>query len=184
MISVPVSKVLPDLVQLKRKLHVQSQREENLINLIIDEFKLLVDPRYAFKRVKFMEPGLVALIDGSNDLKACLKGSKEGFVVIATLKGAVIPKEPAFALYADKILSEMAENLAEFAGKELTRKFFGESAALTRRYSPGYGDFVLEKQKELFELFCDTKLDVKLNEHFYMEPEKSVSYIVGILEDK
>ncbi len=184
MISVPVSKVLPDLVQLKRKLHVQSKREETLILLLIDEFKLLVDPRYAFKRVIFNEPGIAQLINSSNDIKECLKGSKEGFVVIATLHGAVIPEESALALYADKILSDMAENLAEFVGKDLVQKFYEKNATLTRRYSPGYGDFTLDKQKDVFRLFEGTKLDVKLNEHCYMEPEKSISYIVGVMEER
>lgn len=181
MISVPVNKVIPDLLQIKRKLHIQSQREENLIVLLIDEFKLLVDPRYAFKKVTFSDLA-TSLINSSNDLKECLKGTKEGFVVIATLKGAVIPDEPAFALYADKILSDMVENLAEFVGKELLHKFYEKDAVLTKRYSPGYGDFKLEKQKELFSLFSDTKLEVKLSDHFYMEPEKSISYIVGVKE--
>lgn len=182
MISVPVNKVLPDLVQLKRKLHVQSKREEDLILFLMDEFKLLVDPRYAFKRIKFSEPAVSGLISGSKDLKDSLKDAQEGFVVVATLKGAVIPKEAGFALYADKILSEMAENLAEFASRELLGKFYEKEATLTRRYSPGYGDFSLQKQADLFAFFADTKLDVKLNEHFYMEPEKSVSYIVGVVQ--
>lgn len=184
MISVPVTKVMPELLQLKRKLHVQSKREEDLIVFLMDEFKLLVDPRYAFKRIKFNDPTVTALVEGSKDLKNCLGGSKEGFVVIATLHGAVMPEEPALALYADRILSDMAENLAAFTGQELLQKFYDKGAALTRRYSPGYGDLALEKQKDVFKLFSDTKLDVRLSEHFYMEPEKSVSYIVGVVEEK
>jgi hypothetical protein len=180
MISVPVNKVLPDFMQLKRKLHIQSEREENLVRLLLDEFKLLVDPRYSFKRVKFNEQPLLDMVSNSKDLKATMVGSLEGFVVIATLRGAVIPDEPALALYADRMLSDMTENLAELSGQELLKKFYTEVNFLTRRYSPGYGDLPLSKQKELFSLFSDTKLDVKLNEHFYMEPEKSVSYIVGV----
>jgi len=184
MISVPVSKVLPDLVQLKRKLHVQSPKEENLVRLLMDEFKLLIDPRYAFKKVKFDEPAIATLVSTSNDLKTSLKSAKEGFIVISTLHGAVIPQEPALALYADRILSDMAENLAEVVSKELMKKFYDESAVLTRRYSPGYGDFCLQKQKNIFALFSDTKLDVELSDQFYMIPEKSISYIVGVVEGK
>jgi hypothetical protein len=180
MISVPVHKVLPDLMLLKRKLHVQSEREEKLLQLVMDEFKLLVDPRYSYKRVKFNEQPLSGLINSSKDLKECLKGSEEGFVIIATLYGAVMPQEPAIALYADRILSDMTEALAEFTAKELAKKFYTDENVLTRRYSPGYGDLSLERQKELFSLFVDTKLDVRLTEQFYMQPEKSVSYIVGV----
>jgi hypothetical protein len=184
MISVPVNKVIPDLTQLKRKLHVQSEREEKLLQLVIDEFKLLVDPRYSYKRVKMNEQPLLGLINSSKDLKECLKGVEEGFVVIATLYGAVIPQEAGIALYADRVLSDMTEDLAEFTAKELISKFYTDKDTLTRRYSPGYGDLSLKRQKEIFSLFADAELDVRLTGQFYMQPEKSVSYIVGIKKNE
>jgi len=180
MISVPVHSVFPDFTQLKRKLHVKTEREEKLIQLVLGEFKLLVDPRYSYKRVKFNEEPLLKLINASKDLKACLDGTNEGFVVITTLYGAVMPTEPALSLYADRILSDMVENLAQVCAEELLKKFYTEKDLLTRRYSPGYGDLPLSEQKTVFSLFNGTDLNVKLSESFYMEPEKSISYIVGV----
>ena len=184
MISVPVNSVMPDLVKLKRKLHIQSEREEKLLQLVMDEFKLLVDPRYAYRKILFNELPFKRLIEESKDLRTFMDGAEEGFVVIATLHGAIVPDEPVFALYGDRVLSDMAENLAEYASKVLLSKFYAQDRLLTRRYSPGYGDLPLYNQELLFSLFSDTKLDVKLNDHYYMEPEKSISYIVGVRKDE
>lgn len=180
MISVPINKVLPEPIKLERKLHIKSEREQSILNAIVEKIRISVDPRYAYKRVGIRDSVLASMLSNSGDLTENLKGCTECFVVIATLHGSSIPKDPLEALYTDRILSDMAENLAEYASKELLLRFYDPTYELSKRYSPGYGDLLLQEQTKLFTFFEADSLDVKLNEAFYMEPEKSVSYIVGV----
>ena len=57
--------------------------------------------------------------------------------------------------------------------------------ALTPRYSPGYGDLPLSLQRDIFAaLSCERLIGVTLTDSLLMRPSKSVTAIVGILEDK
>lgn len=49
------------------------------------------------------------------------------------------------------------------------------------RFSPGYGDFPLQTQKELVAILdCGKKIGLNLNDSLLMTPTKSVTAIVGI----
>lgn len=49
------------------------------------------------------------------------------------------------------------------------------------RFSPGYGDFPLELQKEIFRVLdCSRKIGLTLNDSLLMSPSKSVTAIVGL----
>ena len=190
MISVPIIKIIPDIEKLRKKLHVNSTREESLLVKILAEVVNILDLKYSYKRVSFNEAPLNAMVNKSKELSSFLKSSTEGFVVICTVgTGAVRlidgyqrSNDMISALYADRISSDVVENLAEYVAKELLNKFFDhDQYKLTRRYSPGYGDLPLECQRDLFGLFNQSELDIILTEKNYMSPDKSISYIVGIL---
>ena len=53
---------------------------------------------------------------------------------------------------------------------------------LPRRYSAGYGDFLLENQRILFRLLQLDRFGVTLTESCLLIPEKSVTAITGILD--
>ncbi len=54
-----------------------------------------------------------------------------------------------------------------------------------QRFSPGYGDFSLEHQKEIFNLLdCHRKIGLSLNESLLMSPTKSVTAIIGVSDCK
>lgn len=189
MISVAVQKIKPDLTKLKRKLHVNSPKEEAILSSVISELILKVDPKYSYKKVNFYVPPVAGLLAESKDLHGFLVKSEEGFVVICTLGNGTTDLITKYqlsgnliaALYADRVASDFVENLAEQAAHELLDKFYSNSEfELTKRYSPGYGDLRIEKQKVLFGLFKDMDVDVTLTSANYMDPEKSISYIVGV----
>ena len=49
------------------------------------------------------------------------------------------------------------------------------------RFSPGYGDFPLETQREIFSLLgCAGKIGLYLNESLLMSPTKSVTAVIGL----
>ncbi len=52
---------------------------------------------------------------------------------------------------------------------------------LVRRYSPGYGDFPLEAQRELLGLLDSSRtVGVSLTDTLLMAPSKSVSAVIGV----
>ena len=119
----------------------------------------------------------------SQALVAHLQGCDKAVVFAATVglgidrliaKYAEVFTAKAYMLQA--IGAERIEALCDEVCKELTE--FGNTKT---RFSPGYGDFPLEKQKEIFEMLdCYKKIGLSLNDSLLMSPTKSVTAIVGI----
>lgn len=124
----------------------------------------------------------------SEALKRNLSGCHEAVLFAATVGfqvDRIIQKyslaSPAHALYA-----QAAGAAAIEAFCDLLCERFAEQAKpnhLRPRFSPGYGDFPLEVQKDIFRILdCPRKIGVSLNESLLMSPSKSVTAIVGIGE--
>lgn len=68
---------------------------------------------------------------------------------------------------------------------KLEREAAEEGRMLCTRYSPGYGDLALENQKGVFEVLHPSKyIGLSLMDTMIMSPEKSVTAIIGIREEK
>lgn len=64
---------------------------------------------------------------------------------------------------------------------ELNKKFSAEGEPLGDRFSPGYGDFALEYQRELFAILdCPRQIGLTLTEDCIMIPSKSVTAVIPI----
>ncbi|MCI7618930.1 MAG: Vitamin B12 dependent methionine synthase activation subunit [Firmicutes bacterium] len=64
---------------------------------------------------------------------------------------------------------------------ELDKRFSAEGEPLGDRFSPGYGDFALEYQRELFAILdCPRQIGLTLTEDFIMIPSKSVTAVIPI----
>lgn len=67
----------------------------------------------------------------------------------------------------------LCHRLKEYASKN--------SLYMRPRFSPGYGDFSLEYQRDIFSfLDCPRKVGIKLTDSLLMTPSKSVSAVVGL----
>ncbi len=84
---------------------------------------------------------------------------------------------PSKALIFQAIGAERIESLCDTFNNEI--KF-------TRpRFSPGYGDFPLDAQRDIFRILdCPRKIGLSLNESLLMSPSKSVTAIIGISDCK
>lgn len=61
----------------------------------------------------------------------------------------------------------------------------GERLYLKPRFSPGYGDFCITHQKDIFNLLgCGKRIGITLTESFMMIPEKSVTALIGLTKEK
>ena len=87
-------------------------------------------------------------------------------------------KTPSRALIFQALGAERIETFTDLFLKDLSKEI-GEK--LSRRFSPGYADFSLEAQRDIFSILNPTKLiGLTLNDSLIMSPSKSITAIVGV----
>lgn len=125
----------------------------------------------------------------SASLCKLLKKSTEVVLMASTVGSEVVEEagrqikewDPALGIIIDSVASQTADAavawIMEFVNKAIRR----EGKAVTKhRYSPGFGDLLLENQKLIFDMLELSKLEIRLTERFMLIPEKSVIAIAGI----
>lgn len=80
----------------------------------------------------------------------------------------------------DKIASELVEQLADKTEKLLEDELKEIGLKATNRYSPGYCDWSVADQQNLFSLLPPMFCGVSVNSDSLMTPIKSVSAVIGI----
>lgn len=110
----------------------------------------------------------------------------DGVVVFAATVGLEIDRliakyariSVAKALLLQAVGTERIESLCDEFCKTLASEY--PSKKFLPRFSPGYGDFPLAAQKELFALLdCPRKIGLTLNDSLLMTPTKSVTAAIG-----
>ena len=124
----------------------------------------------------------------SNVLARLLQQCERAAVFVITIGGYL---EELVAYLATKEMMLQATVL-DAVGSGAVEKFAGEIEAeirceaeadglvVSRRFSPGYCDWVISQQKSLFQLLDDNTTGVSLTENMLMTPRKSISGIIGI----
>lgn len=123
----------------------------------------------------------------SSRLARHLKGCFRATLMVCTLGPALDEAqdhlaregETTRALMLDAIGSETAEALAERLNLSLSQRAAKAGAPTRRRFSPGYTDWPLSEQAKIFALLEPASIGVTLNEAFMMEPQKSISAVIG-----
>jgi cobalamin-dependent methionine synthase I len=80
----------------------------------------------------------------------------------------------------DTIGSSMVEKTAEHVEREINRSASIQGNCISRRFSPGYCDWSIRQQKEIFRIIDGFSVGVRLTTGFLMMPQKSISGVVGI----
>ncbi|MBP5607785.1 MAG: Vitamin B12 dependent methionine synthase activation subunit [Lachnospiraceae bacterium] len=123
----------------------------------------------------------------SSQLRGNLDGCSMIYIFAATI-GAAFDRELSRARVrslADAALLQAAgaaaiEAVCDDLNSRLAKEAEAEGYKLHRRFSPGYGDFLLENQKGLFEVLNPSKfIGLSLMDTMIMSPEKSVSAVIG-----
>jgi len=84
------------------------------------------------------------------------------------------------AFIVDAIGSLTVEKAMDKIQAQLELEMQAEGLPITNRYSPGYCDWPVSRQRELFDQMGDIPIAVSLTESCLMLPMKSVSGIIGI----
>ena len=88
----------------------------------------------------------------------------------------------AKALFFQAIGTERIEALCDAFCEDIKAQAEKKNFSLRPRFSPGYGDFPLQVQKELcMALDCSRKIGLNLTESLLMTPTKSVTAVVGLV---
>lgn len=121
----------------------------------------------------------------SRDLCKSLKGCKKAVIFAATVGVGIdrlIAKygatEPSRAVVTGAFGAERIEALCDTFCAEIQSR---TGLYVLPRFSPGYGDFALQSQKDIFSLLnCQKLIGLTLNSSLIMSPSKSVTAIAGL----
>ncbi|MDR1052291.1 MAG: hypothetical protein LBL03_00085 [Endomicrobium sp.] len=124
----------------------------------------------------------------SFNVSTLLKNSFGAYGVVVTIGKSLERKRNDFlinkkifdALILDAVGSVATEEVIKLVYAQIYDCEKEKKNILTKRYSPGYGDWFLEQNMEFVNWVGAEKIGVSLNEHYQMNPEKSVSAIIGV----
>ena len=87
------------------------------------------------------------------------------------------------AVVLDAIGSAAAEAVARYSNDRIEEMAAADGLKTSCRASPGYGDWDVKEQKNLFDLVPAGRIGVTLTDSSMMVPRKSVSFAVHIAEE-
>lgn len=151
-----------------------------------------ITPKFLYRYFPLRRSGDGIEIEGGNlalegkDISAHLEGCSGAILMAATIgSGAdrlirlLQIEDMAKAVIADAFASAAVEQVCE-KGEELIRSEF-RGKYFTWRYSPGYGDFPLDIQKNLLDVLdAPRKIGLCTSDSRLLAPIKSVTAVMGL----
>lgn len=151
-------------------------------------------PEVAYRRLPIAPGDGGVAVEGTDTvfhgaaLAKVLAGCGEAIAFVLTA-GAAIDRESAALVAAADILHALfletagwlvIEKATRAFAKHLSEGLGREGLSLTRRTGPGYADWPLTEQRDLFDLFADVDIPVRLLESSAMVPKMSRSGLYGV----
>ncbi|MDR2841114.1 MAG: hypothetical protein LBV75_07630 [Paludibacter sp.] len=149
------------------------------------EGKTQIDGGFVVRQVSDIQ------FDCGKQVNAYLKGSRSYAFFVCTVGDIFTEVTRKFnregnfldAYIADAIGSLTVENAMNLIQSHLENEMGEQGLKITNRYSPGYCNWALSAQPQLFELIGENAVNVSLTESCLMLPIKSVSGVIGIGEN-
>ena len=122
------------------------------------------------------------------DIKKHLDGAVACAVMASTL-GMQVEREmmrmgrrsPTEEVLINAACTALIESVADVCQREVEAYARAHGLVTSFRYSPGYGDFPLEQQREVLGVLdAGTRLGITLTDSMLMVPKKSVSALLGL----
>ncbi len=107
-----------------------------------------------------------------------------GYEIVRKIN-ALMLNSPTKAIIMDACASVIVDAYCDYIQDNLNTQFvnsmLGDSYYASQRFSPGYGDLKLETQRIIADIIqAEKNLGVHLTNHFQLQPEKSVFFIIGL----
>lgn len=148
---------------------------------------------YRIMGIAKISPPNVVLGDGTVlsgiKLSELMKDCDQALIMLATGGSKIIDLitrlqnegKMSEAVVIDAAASEITDSVLDMVMLHVDQMLRSKGRMLTKmRFSPGYGDFDIVQQKELYRLMNGEAFDITLNEACLLLPEKSVFAIAGI----
>ena len=128
----------------------------------------------------------------SRNLSRNLRGCSEVCLMAATLglgPDRLVQRAEALGKMSRAVILQaaaaaMIEAYCDDVNEEIRREAAPKGLFLRPRFSPGYGDFSLEHQTELFRILeVQKKIGVTLTGSLQMMPSKSVTAVIGLSKE-
>jgi hypothetical protein len=113
--------------------------------------------------------------------RATLIGATVGAGLTSAAARLMREKRMTEAMILDAYGSEAVEAVVDAAAALLEREAAEEGFELTRRFSPGYGDWALEAQPGVLAALGAERIGISAGQGCILVPEKSVTAVVGWL---
>lgn len=129
--------------------------------------------------LRFRSQSLGHMLAGCEE--AMLMSVTAGSLIVEAIHANAVGADMSSAVVFDAVASEMVESglnwITELVGRELMRE---RRCFTERRFSAGYGDLIIQAQKDFYTTLRLDKLGVTINESYMLVPEKTVTAIIGI----
>jgi len=157
----------------------------------------LFKPKGIYSSVKIKQ---ISFSDGKVDLKSgfslnfsnsiinLLRGASSLVLGLVTIGSSLENKVSEFftqgeyprAVTLDAVGTVAVESLSRDIRNLVCQEANEQYLKTTRYFSPGYGDWDISQQKDIFKIIPTNKIGVSLTESYMMVPQKSLSWIIGI----
>ncbi|MDR0820049.1 MAG: hypothetical protein LBN19_00715 [Endomicrobium sp.] len=196
-VEIPYNKLLARLGYLQTKTKLD-EKTAGMIKEILSLAQKLIKPKavVAFENIMAISgdktSNEISFENGykikSGNISELLKNCFKVYGIGITVGGALelridefLKKKETFnALISDAAGSVAAEETINLANAQIKAYEERNGNMLTRRYSPGYGDWILEDNRQFLNWIGAEHIGIKLNEFCQMKPEKSVSALIGV----
>ena len=178
-----ISQSIPDHFQeVLNNLMLESQDQLQLrggFKLINDEVRVKNTSKVIIKNTEFITENIITTqlqnIEGVA-LFACTLGKRYD----DWCRSFDAQNDIFYRYFADVIGSEIVEAAVDWLEKEINFEAEKEGLKCTNRYSPGYCDWNVSDQHNLFSFFPENFCGIEVTESALMTPIKSVSGIIGL----
>ncbi len=171
-----------------------TSRTRNLVEGYARQANDLVDPIYAYviRKVESVRKGYV-YVEGTGIFRGrvvsdLLRDCSKVAIFVATIGNHLEDMsrqmaEDGLMLQAavlDAIGSVSIDRMAEYIRLQVDEMAARDGMVISPRLSPGYCDWSIRQQKEIFRIVNAQKTGIALTQDFLMVPQKSVSGVIGI----
>lgn len=179
-----------------RYLGYVGENPDESIQLILNESEKhlieIIEPRYIYRCFDLDFLDNQAVLNGcklklvGKDINNHLNGCEKAILMCATLSVNVDRfirvtqvTDMTKAVIIDSLASVAIEQICDNIQEEIADEF--KNYHLTFRYSPGYGDFPIELQKDFLNVLnAPKKIGLTATEDSILTPKKSVTAIIGL----
>ena len=184
----------------KNKIKIPSEVILQIIREEITRSHNLFEPQGIYSSIKIKQ---ISFSDGRVDLEngfvlnfnnlviSSLKGTNCLVLGVVTIGSTLENKvselfsqgEYPRAIALDAVGTVAVEALSKYVRNLICQEVKDRNLQITRHFSPGYNDWDISQQKDIFKIIPADKIGVILTESCMILPRKSLSWIIGIGKD-